>query len=149
MLCDSISRIGSNSVGITINTQTISDMRQELADRKSCTPMCSEVDKALTNFESYQGADFSDIGCKVESNSFVKINTFDAQDLVKVCDLPSKSITKTYYFGSEGNIVTVTFGGSPEEYDKNLSEFENAVKTIKIDKPVAMKTIIAQVNEGA
>lgn len=79
-------------------------------------------------------------GCKVISDTYVKVNGINSEKTTQECEYNVKKIE--YLFASDKSLaegyrsfVWVGFAGTAAGFDYNLPKFEQSLQTIKIDEP--------------
>jgi len=81
------------------------------------------------------------IECTAPSSTFVNINGVNAEENIQECTGENYTKVKSYLFMTKNDslIVVAYHTNSTENYNKNISEFENSVKTIRISEPGDIK----------
>ena len=85
------------------------------------------------------------IGCKVTSDTYVKINGINSKNITEECGDYSKAIT--FQLATDKNLIFLRLDTVAYRFDDYLPKFAQSVKTIKIDKPGDIQADIAELSK--
>jgi len=83
------------------------------------------------------------IGCKVLSDTFVKINGLNSEKLTQICGSQDQEDSINYAFASGNQVIFVGLKGPRLAFEHNLEEFEHALQTVKIARPADIEDVIS------
>jgi hypothetical protein len=137
-----VSPTGINPKTGVLNPSEDQDKVHLIIARSKVPEIMRSAGHNISNYDLYVRKTAESIGCKVLSDSFVKLNGMYVEKLLQRCGPPVEGKSVTYTLSSGKNIVFVGLKGPTLAYDYNLAKFNESVLTIKIDNQTNIKSTL-------
>ena len=79
--------------------------------------------------------------CRIVSEKSLLLNNAQSKEVIINCGVGGDQKIVNYIFGSGNKIIIVGLKGVGTQFDKNLDDFRNSVKTVLIKNPIDIKQV--------
>ena len=108
-----------------------------------------DQEKALVTIEILNISDFQEHNfasktlkeCRIVSEKFLILNNIQSNEVIINCGAEGHQKIVNYIFGSGNKIIIVGLKGAGTQFDNNLDDFRNSVKTVIIKNPIDIKQV--------
>jgi hypothetical protein len=83
------------------------------------------------------------VGCRVLSDTFVKINGLTSEKLTQICGSQDQENSINYAFESGNQVIFVGLKGHRLAFEHNLEELGQALQKVKIVRPADIEDAIS------
>ncbi|MEW6605555.1 MAG: hypothetical protein AB1351_12835 [Thermoproteota archaeon] len=106
----------------------------------------TELTTALWSPEALEQVEQESEQCSIETYSYTTINQMEAVHLVAQCESEQEyNKINMYGFMSEDDVIMALFAAnSTSGYDDNVDEFEQSVRTLKVNNAVSFRAAMAE-----
>ena len=95
----------------------------------------------ISHFQKHKNGYNSQNNCTIISEKYLMINTAQSKEIFANCGVGFDQKIVNYIFGSGNKIIIVGLKGVGTQFDKNLDDFRNSVKTVLIKNPIDLKQV--------
>ena len=95
----------------------------------------------ISHFQEHNNGYNTQNNCRIISEKYLMINTAQSKEIFANCGDGFDQKMVNYIFGSGNKIIIVGLKGVGTQFDNNLDDFRNSVKTIMIKNPIDIKQV--------
>lgn len=95
----------------------------------------------ISDFQEHNFASKIQKECRMVSEKFLVFNNIQSKEVIINCGAEGHQKIVNYIFGSGNKIIIVGLKGVGTQFDKNLDDFRNSVKTVMIKNPIDIKQV--------
>ncbi len=114
-----------------------------LGSIKASDFLANKYEHNASTYQEFVKMTSKSIGCTVLSDSFVKINGMNSEDVIQQCGRLGEEKSLSYIFASGKNIIFIGLKGIRSAFEHNFEKFRQSMQTLKIDKPVDIESVIS------